>query len=182
MWGSTSARNMPLASVWVATRSSGPTSRLAGIGRCNSTTSAFATGLPSTSTTRPGRLPYPAGVALVQLVTPATPTDRLKRVCAASRGFVYAVTRTGTTGGSFDPVGAAALLERTRSVSPLPVQAGFGVREPEQVRGMAPHVDGLIVGSAVVERLERGEDPAPFLRSLRDATSIREHPSTGEAR
>jgi tryptophan synthase alpha chain len=124
----------------------------------------------------------PLGIGVVQFVTPVTPGERLTSVCARSRGFVYAVTRTGTTGGSFDPVGAATMLERTRSVSQLPVQAGFGVREPEQVRVMARHVDGLIVGSAVVERLERGEDPVPFLRSLRNAASNREHPSTGEAR
>jgi tryptophan synthase alpha chain len=63
------------------------------------------------------------------------------------------------------------MLARVRAVSPLPVQAGFGVREPGQVRELAPHVDGLIVGSALVEKLEAGEDPAEFLRSLRTATS-----------
>ena len=124
----------------------------------------------------------PLGVGVVQFVTPVTPDERLASVCARSRGFVYAVTRTGTTGGTFDPVGAATMLERTRSVSPVPVQAGFGVREPAQIRAMAPHVDGLIVGSAIVERLELGEDPVPFLRSLRNATSNREQPSIGEVR
>jgi tryptophan synthase alpha chain len=124
----------------------------------------------------------PPGVGLVQFVTPVTPVERLSTVCARSRCFVYAVTRTGTTGGTFDPEGAAVMLERVRSVSPLPVQAGFGVREPSQVRTMAPHVDGLIVGSALVERLELEEDPAPFLRSLRDAAAPGGHPATGDAR
>ena len=124
----------------------------------------------------------PRGLGLVQFVTPVTPDERLAAVCRRSRGFVYAVTRTGTTGGTFDPGGAAMVLERVRKNSPLPVQAGFGVREPAQVRVMAPHVDGLIVGSALVERLEQDEDPVPFLRSLRNATSTAGHPSTGDSR
>lgn len=124
----------------------------------------------------------PLGLGLVQFVTPVTPDERLATVCARSRGFVYAVTRTGTTGGRFDPAGAAPMLERVRTSSPVPVQAGFGVREPAQVRAMAPHVDGLIVGSALVERLESGEDPVLFLRSLRNATSDHEHLSTGDSR
>ena len=74
------------------------------------------------------------------------------------------------------------MLERVRRKSPLPVQAGFGVREPSQVREMAPHVDGLIVGSALVERLELDEDPVPFLRSLRNATSTDGHFLTGDPR
>ena len=45
--------------------------------------------------------------------------------------------------------------------------AGFGIRSREQVERLAPHVDGVIVGSALVEVLERGEDPAAFLRTLR---------------
>ncbi|MCL7969106.1 MAG: tryptophan synthase subunit alpha [marine benthic group bacterium] len=112
----------------------------------------------------------PHGLGIVQFVTPVTPAARMSELCARSRGFVYAVTRTGTTGGSFDPAGAAEMLARVRRISALPVQAGFGVREPEQVRELAPHVDGLIVGSALVEKLEAGENPAAFLRSLRNAT------------
>ncbi len=113
----------------------------------------------------------PHGIGIVQFVTPVTPEARMAELCARSRGFVYAVTRTGTTGGSFDPVGAEEMLERVRRISALPVQAGFGVREPEQVRELAPHVDGLIVGSALVEKLEAGESPTAFLRSLRNATA-----------
>jgi len=116
-------------------------------------------------------LPYlePRNLGLVQFVTPVTPGHRISDLCARSSGFVYAVTRTGTTGGSFDPAGAADMLARVRSISPLPVQAGFGVRGAEQVRALAPHVDGVIVGSALVERLEAGEDPTSFLMSLRAA-------------
>jgi tryptophan synthase alpha chain len=110
----------------------------------------------------------PHGLALVQLVTPATPAERLKRLCAASQGFVYAVTRTGITGGeSTLPADTADYLAAVKAASPLPVCAGFGVRRPDQVAVIGQHADGVIVGSALVEVLERGADPAAFLQSLR---------------
>ncbi len=109
------------------------------------------------------------GLGLVQLVTPVTPADRLRRLTEASRGFVYAVTRTGTTGAGHGELDAAAIdyLERVRAVSPLPVLAGFGIRTTEDVQRIGPHVDGVIVGSAVIESLERGEDPAQLLWALK---------------
>ncbi|HUO68400.1 MAG TPA: tryptophan synthase subunit alpha [Gammaproteobacteria bacterium] len=108
------------------------------------------------------------GLALVQLVTPATPPERLRSLCAASQGFVYAVTRTGITGGeSTLPAETSQYLAAVKAASQVPVCAGFGVRRPDQVATIARYADGVIVGSALVEVLERGEDPARFLRSLR---------------
>jgi len=109
----------------------------------------------------------PHGLALVQMVTPATPPERLKRLCAASSGFVYAVTRTGVTGDAALPPETAQYLAAVKAASRLPVCAGFGVRRAEQVELLGAHADGAVVGSALVEVLERGEDPARFLRSLR---------------
>ncbi|MEZ4425614.1 MAG: tryptophan synthase subunit alpha [Gemmatimonadota bacterium] len=111
----------------------------------------------------------PAGVALVQLVTPLTPPERLARLCAASQGFVYAVTMTGTTGRAVADQRAevGAYLDRVRATSPRPVLAGFGIRTPEDVRALGEHADGVIVGSAVVEAIERGDDAPALLRSLR---------------
>jgi tryptophan synthase alpha chain len=107
------------------------------------------------------------GLALVQMVTPVTPPERLKMLCAASQGFVYAVTMTGTTGRSVAvPEEVLAYMDRVRAVSPVPVCAGFGIRSAEQVTRMRGHVDGVVVGSALVEVLERREDPAAFLRAL----------------
>jgi tryptophan synthase alpha chain len=108
------------------------------------------------------------GLALVQMVTPVTPADRVAVLCRAARGFVYAVTMTGTTGKSVAvPDHVLDYMDRVRAVSPVPVCAGFGIRSAEQVVRMAGHVDGVVVGSALVEVLERGEDPARFLRGLR---------------
>lgn len=109
------------------------------------------------------------GLALVQMVTPVTPLERQRRLCAASHGFVYAVTMTGTTGqATAVPEEVIRYLDGVRSVSPLPVCAGFGIRNREQVERLRGHVDGVIVGSALVECLERGDDPARFLRGLRE--------------
>jgi tryptophan synthase alpha chain len=112
----------------------------------------------------------PGGLALVQLVTPATPADRLRRICEASSGFVYAVTRTGITGAGkgLPPTEIGSYLDSVKAASHLPVCAGFGVRTPEQVELIGRHADGVIVGSALVELLEHGGDPAAFLASLRE--------------
>ncbi len=108
------------------------------------------------------------GIALVQMVTPVTPDARLKMLCEASQGFVYAVTMTGTTGKSAAvPDEVLQYMDRVKAMSPLPVCAGFGIRTAGHVARMRGHVDGVVVGSALVEVLERGEDPATFLRGLR---------------
>jgi tryptophan synthase alpha chain len=108
------------------------------------------------------------GIALVQMVTPVTPPERLKMLCEAGSGFVYAVTMTGITGRNVQVLSQVTdYMDRVRAVSPLPVCAGFGIRSREQVAAMAPHVDGVAIGAALVEVLERGEDPAAFLRALR---------------
>jgi tryptophan synthase alpha chain len=108
------------------------------------------------------------GLALVQLVTPATPPERLRMICAGSQGFVYAVTKTGITGaGAALPAELATYLDSVKRASRLPVCAGFGVRDAAHVQSIGAHADGVIVGSALVEALERGEDAAAFLRALR---------------
>lgn len=110
------------------------------------------------------------GPALVQMVTPVTPAERLGKLCAASEGFVYAVTMTGTTGKTVAvPHDVIEYLARVRAASTIPVCAGFGIRSGEQVARLRNDVDGVIVGSALVEVLERGQDPVAFLRGLRQA-------------
>jgi len=112
----------------------------------------------------------PEGMALVQMVTPVTPPERLARLCAASQGFVYAVTMTGTTGKSAAmPTDTLQYLARVRAAAKVPVCAGFGIRTREQVAALSGAVDGVIVGSALVEVLERGEPAQAWLASLRSA-------------
>jgi tryptophan synthase alpha chain len=114
------------------------------------------------------------GLAMIRMVTPVTPPARLEQLCRSAQGFVYAVSMTGTTGRS---VGGAAgvtkaitdYLDRVRQLSPVPVCAGFGIREHAQVQALAPHVDGVVVGSAVIEAMEKGESTVDLLRRLRGA-------------
>jgi tryptophan synthase alpha chain len=60
-----------------------------------------------------------------------------------------------------------AYMDRVKKAAPIPVCAGFGIRSREQVRLFGAHVDGVVVGSALIEVLERGGDPREFLASLR---------------
>jgi tryptophan synthase alpha chain len=110
----------------------------------------------------------PHGLALIQMVTPVTQPERMKKLCAASQGFVYAVTMTGTTGrNAAVPAEVTRYLDSVRAATQLPVCAGFGIRSREQVQQLQGHVAGIIVGSALVEVLESGQDAAAFLRALR---------------
>jgi len=107
------------------------------------------------------------GLGLIQLVTPATPDERLKKLCEASRGFVYAVTITGITGGGTGlPADLTDYLSKVSSFSNIPVCAGFGIRSAADVAAVGQHAAGAIVGSVLVEVLEKGDDPRPFLESL----------------
>ncbi len=107
-------------------------------------------------------------LALVQMVTPVTKPERMRQLCAGSQGFVYAVTMTGTTGKHVSvPEEVTSYLDRVRELSSLPVCAGFGIRSREQVQSLRGHVDGVVIGSALVEVLERGENVTDWLGRLR---------------
>lgn len=108
------------------------------------------------------------GVGLVQMVSPVTPATRLEMLCREGEGFIYAVTMTGTTGKQVAvPDEVIEYLARVKALSAIPVCAGFGIRSREQIERLKGHVDGVVVGSALVEALERGEDPESFLQALR---------------
>src|SRR5580704_15923923 len=114
-----------------------------------------------------------AGVETVLLVAPSSPEDRVERICARARGFVYAVARMGVTGEQSD-VGdqARRVVERVRRYTDVPVCVGVGVSTPDQAAEVCEVADGVIVGSALVRRLLAGggsEAAAEFVGSLRQA-------------
>ncbi len=114
-----------------------------------------------------------AGVDTVLLVAPSSPEERVARLCARARGFVYAVSRMGVTGERQDVGEAAAkVVERVRRHSDIPVCVGVGVSTPEQAAEVCEVADGVVVGSALVRRLLEGEGPegaAAFVGALRQA-------------
>lgn len=116
----------------------------------------------------------PHGLGLIQLVSPLTPIERARRIAATSGGFLYAVTAPGTTGGELE-AGADLLgyLDTLREISPVPVMAGFGIRQAAQVDRLAPHAHGVIVGTALVQALEAGDDPRAMLSALRPTLPAR---------
>ena len=114
-----------------------------------------------------------AGLDTVFLAAPTSPDDRLRKVAEASRGFVYAVSRTGVTGEQDAISGdAAGLVTRLKALTDAPVVLGFGISTPEQVKEAARVADGVVVGSALVRFLEDdpGGDVAGLVRWLRGAS------------
>src|SRR5436309_7322070 len=108
------------------------------------------------------------GLALVPLVAPTTPEDRLARIGAQARGFVYTVSLTGTTGertGLQD--GLAGVVARAAACTTVPVAVGFGISTPEQAAAAAAAgADGVIVGSRLVRAAGEGEDPVAAVGAL----------------
>lgn len=111
-----------------------------------------------------------ADLDTVFLAAPTSPDERLLRIAEASRGFVYAISRTGVTGErealSSD---AAPLVACLKTLTREPVALGFGISTPEQVRAAADVADGVVVGSALVHFLENSPrgDVGEFVRGLR---------------
>jgi tryptophan synthase alpha chain len=111
-------------------------------------------------------------LATVFLAAPTSTDQRLKQIAQASGGFVYAVSRTGVTGARQRmPEDAAKLVGRLRRYTSLPVAVGFGISTAEQFRAVGEFADAAVVGSAIVETIERNpgreaESVAQFVRSL----------------
>jgi tryptophan synthase alpha chain len=118
-----------------------------------------------------------AGLALVPLVAPTTPPDRLAAICAAAQGFVYVVSAVGTTGERAElPPGLAELVAATKAAAEAPVAVGFGIGTPLQAARVGEVADGVIVGSRLVRAVaeagsteEAAAAVSDFLRETRIA-------------
>lgn len=114
------------------------------------------------------------GLAMVHLVAPTTPLERIRFISERSRGFLYVVSVTGVTGARQSlPPQLIEFLQKVRSVTSLPLALGFGVSSPEQAATYGRIVDGVIVGSALIDTVRRSDNPvlaaAEFVRALRMA-------------
>jgi tryptophan synthase alpha chain len=121
------------------------------------------------------------GLAPIFLAAPTSPDDRLEAIATHSKGFVYAISRTGITGKQVAAATltseTAALVGRIRRWSKLPVAVGFGISSAGHVAQVAEFADAAVVGSAIVELIERatlenGAETVPgavarFIKGLR---------------
>jgi tryptophan synthase alpha chain len=104
----------------------------------------------------------PAKLPLIRLIAPTTPVERQKEVAQNADGFIYLISRTGVTGvGGLDVEAIAEHARETRKVASVPVCVGFGISTPADVRALAPFVDGVVIGSALVKLALQSGDNAP---------------------
>ncbi|WP_299130201.1 tryptophan synthase subunit alpha [uncultured Amaricoccus sp.] len=105
-----------------------------------------------------------AGLNFIRLATPTTDDRRLPTVLTNTSGFVYYVSITGITGSATATAGLVGPeVARIKAATDLPVCVGFGIRTPAAAAEIAAVADGAVVGSAIVERIGRGDDPETVL-------------------
>jgi tryptophan synthase alpha chain len=115
-------------------------------------------------------------LATVFLAAPTSTTERLERIAQSSSGFVYAVSRTGVTGARKDLAqDAERLVGRLRKLTRLPIAVGFGISEASQIRAVGQFADAAVVGSAIVERIERnpGKEAQAVAEFIHELSRVR---------
>jgi tryptophan synthase alpha chain len=133
---------------------------------------ALITDLPVEESAGYVRAAQNCGLATIFLAAPTSTDARLRRITQASTGFVYAISRTGITGARQQLAeDAQTLVRRLRKFTKLPVAVGFGISNPEQFAAVGQFADAGVVGSAIVEIIERNpgkeaESVAQFVRQL----------------
>lgn len=99
-------------------------------------------------------------VPVTFLVSPTCRADRLKLIAKRTTGFVYVVSLKGVTGARQGlPPGLPEFIRRVRKACPQPLYVGFGISTPEQAREVWKHADGVVVGSAILKKIEEGATP-----------------------
>jgi tryptophan synthase alpha chain len=106
---------------------------------------------------------------LILLVTPTTPRERAIRIAQLSTGFLYCVSVVGITGARSQlPTELLEQLRWLRTQTPLPLCVGFGISTPEHVRNLRDSADGVIVGSALVRKMEAHRPIDEVVREVGD--------------
>jgi tryptophan synthase alpha chain len=119
-------------------------------------------------------------LARIFLAAPTSTDERLRAIAEASSGFVYAVSRTGITGAQKQMTGdAEKLVRRLRKFTKLPIAVGFGISTPEQFAAVGEFAEAAVVGSAIVEIIERnpGEETASVAKFVKQLTANTRPPS-----
>jgi tryptophan synthase alpha chain len=119
------------------------------------------------------RVPLAArGVDVVPLVAPTTGPERMARVAALGPPFVYYISMTGITGAAFRrDAGGAERVAVVREATGAPVAVGFGIKTPDDARAVGEYADGVVVGSAVVQRIAQAGSGAAAVRAVAELVS-----------
>jgi tryptophan synthase alpha chain len=123
-------------------------------------------------------------LACVFLAAPTSTDARLKRIADVSSGFVYAVSRTGVTGARKQlSEDAQSLVRRLRRFTKLPIAVGFGISTPEQFAAVGRYANAAVVGSAIVETIERnpGREAESVGEFIRQFSAVSHQPSAKKA-
>ncbi len=107
------------------------------------------------------------------LVAPTSDAGRIQRICAMASGFVYYVSVKGVTGAAhLDALSVAERIAKIKSVTSLPVGVGFGIKDAATAASMARLADAVVVGSAIVSRVEiLADDPQALAQTLTEFLS-----------
>jgi len=119
-------------------------------------------------------------LALIRLIAPTTPAERMTRIAESASGFLYLVSKTGVTGSDgLDVVDISHHTEKLRAITSLPICVGFGISTPADVAAIASTAEGVVIGSAFERTIEENrEDPniaarlADQVKSLKEATKL----------
>lgn len=121
-------------------------------------------------------------LAPIFLAAPTSTDERLRAIAKQSRGFVYAISRTGITGAQEQLASdARSLVQRLQAVTKLPVAVGFGISTPEQFAEVGSFADAVVIGSAIVQRVEQnpGREAAAVAEFLTSLTTAAQHAGSG---
>jgi len=127
-------------------------------------------------------LAEPAGLDLIHLVAPTSTPDRMRTIARVSRGFLYMVSLTGVTGARAElSVELSHHLRTLRGVTTKPICVGFGISTPAQAEAVGRVADGVIVGSAIVELIERHAGSREVVSRVGDFIASLKEPLRGQA-
>jgi tryptophan synthase alpha chain len=112
------------------------------------------------------------GIDFISLIAPTTGKERLTKIAAKAKGFLYYISITGITGTAAPKIdNIKTEVEKIRKMTKLPLAVGFGISKPQQARKIARFADGVVIGSAVVRLIDENKDNPDLVKIVSDYTN-----------
>jgi tryptophan synthase alpha chain len=112
--------------------------------------------LPPEETDEISAAMHESGIALITMLAPTTPHERMKQLAAVAEGYLYYVSMTGVTGAQkITPADIRVAVEELKGMTSVPVGVGFGITTAEEAKAVGEFADGVVVGSALVRIIEK---------------------------